>query len=314
MQPSLIYCERNEDHKEEKGSFLLELAITILILGIIAGGMTLYFKHINEATRQRVTDDRLTAISRALSNYAQTRFRIPCPGDPLAAANAYGQERAGGCNAANLQHGMLPYRTLGLPEYYALDGWGNRFSYVVSPNFTANNDFTNDANDVILPRLANKITAANFALIPKAQFCGGGDLDGNGVINAADYNLDIQVDQNTNEILDRNRTAAAAVLGGTITPNTNYFRDPGGDNNLTAIAVAIISHGPNGDGAYTAAGGQTPLSGNASESTNSTANNIVALDQNISTGGGANNFDDIVKVLTQEQILAVGGGGSCDEL
>ena len=114
--------------RHQQGGFTLaELAITVVIMGLLLGGL------IGPISRQvdqgRISETRkLLEIAReALLGYAVINKTLPCPdttGDGLAEAT---------CPTAATQVGNLPWATLGLPE---ADSWGTRFRYGVSPGFT----------------------------------------------------------------------------------------------------------------------------------------------------------------------------------
>jgi hypothetical protein len=69
--------------------------------------------------------------------FVQQQKRLPCPADgtlPSSDNNAGIEVPAGGpCNAANLQNGVAPWRTLALSETDATDGWERRLTYRLDP-------------------------------------------------------------------------------------------------------------------------------------------------------------------------------------
>jgi len=76
----------------------------------------------------------LENIREALLGYAMANGRLPCPAQanlPNTDTNS-GKALPPPCDTT-LQHGVLPWKTLGLPE---TDPWGNRFTYFAGSQFT----------------------------------------------------------------------------------------------------------------------------------------------------------------------------------
>lgn len=300
--------------RAEGGYLLLDAALAILIIGIITVGFLQFQKHFAERESFIETDNKIEIIADALSTYAQTRWRLPCPADPIKPNNVpFGSERATCATAAN-SHGLVPYRTLGLPEQYAKDNYGHFFTYVVSPAFTRQNTVLGAAGDITHARLAHYIDNDRAGFLPKAQFCGGLRIVGG---NNTDSTTDLIAQSQGANLMGvaRDDTAANFIdqpynLPGP--PDPNYYRGI----NVTAFAVALISHGPNGYGAYlenNTAGQNTAIPGfGNSEDQTRTIDRLVALEREIRRASGANYYDDIITVFTQDQILAAAGGGSCE--
>lgn len=115
-----------------RGFSLIEIAVGIVIVALVLGGLlTMTMTH-NATQRVRETERLLQQARQALIGFAAVNGRLPCPAQPTLAAGAAGAgiERpptAAGCTGG--QVGVLPWATLGLPE---LDAWGRRFTYRVS--------------------------------------------------------------------------------------------------------------------------------------------------------------------------------------
>ncbi len=136
--------------KARKTAFsLIELSIVLVILSIlIVGALSVSTSGITNA-KNKVTNDRLQVIYRALGEFMLAQSRLPCPGDitNTKASAGYGVEigSQGGCsgtgvyisnNQSNIAYGMLPVNALKLPSDMAEDGFGSKFSYVVNKKFT----------------------------------------------------------------------------------------------------------------------------------------------------------------------------------
>ena len=130
---------------------LVELSVVLLIISLItAAGMTLGGDVLKAAARVK-TQERLATIQQALDNYAKSNGYLPCPADRafLPTSATFGYERratattcttsaAGLVNVASTYIGGVPTRTLGLPDAYAGDSWGNKLLYAVSANHIGN--------------------------------------------------------------------------------------------------------------------------------------------------------------------------------
>ena len=138
---------RNSHHARSppvSGFTLVELAVTLLIVTLLVGGILVPLQAQVESRKAEETQRILDNAREALLAYAAGHGRLPCPAD--AASN--GLEPTAGVNPANGDcpsfHGFLPAALLGFTPVdasgYAVDGWGpsatNRIRYAVSPHLT----------------------------------------------------------------------------------------------------------------------------------------------------------------------------------
>ncbi len=138
--------------KRSSGGFsLAELAIVLVIVALLLGGMLMPLAAQNELRKAAETRKSLQEVRDALLGFAIAHGRLPCP----AVAGSTGSEMGGGAvactGAANgVADGFLPGMAMGLApsdeQGYLLDAWGNRVRYAVTvapgaaPNaFTTNN-------------------------------------------------------------------------------------------------------------------------------------------------------------------------------
>lgn len=92
----------------QSGFSMLELAISLAVLGLIALGFTAYWQHASQTRVAQAEHDLLTQSRAALLGFVHANYRLPCP-----AADAQGVEV---CGAKASAIGQLPWRTLGLPH------------------------------------------------------------------------------------------------------------------------------------------------------------------------------------------------------
>lgn len=112
-----------------KGFTLVEVAIALVVVGLlIAGGMNLMTAS-SESSRYKSTQTSLNEIKQSLQGYYVINQRLPCPDTDLPNTAGFGEENvtAGVCDATR---GWLPHLTLGAGGNG--DAWGERFKYVVS--------------------------------------------------------------------------------------------------------------------------------------------------------------------------------------
>lgn len=114
----------------EGGFTLIEIAIALVVLGLlIAGLLGPMSTRVEQAERER-TRAMLEEIKEALYGFAIAQGRLPCPD-----SDGDGQEDpAGGCDSGPLNYvvGNLPWVDLAVPEE---DAWGRRFRYGVTKSY-----------------------------------------------------------------------------------------------------------------------------------------------------------------------------------
>jgi prepilin-type N-terminal cleavage/methylation domain-containing protein len=129
---------RSAQANRSHGFTLIELAVVLLILGVLLAGILIPFTTQIELRRVAETQKTLVEIRDALIGFAAANGRLPCP----AAAGGDGQESfvPGGNeingNCSNFLNGFVPGAVLGIGPTdsagYVLDAWNNRIRYAVS--------------------------------------------------------------------------------------------------------------------------------------------------------------------------------------
>lgn len=113
----------------EHGFSLLELSIVLIVFALLASGMVGSLSGQRRLADERKAQQQLEQALEALYGFAIIHGRLPCP----ATATLASSEAAAGQESCPLEHGVLPWRTLGLAE---LDPWGQRLSYFADRLFS----------------------------------------------------------------------------------------------------------------------------------------------------------------------------------
>ncbi len=118
---------------QQKGFTLVEMAMVLLIVALLLGGMLVPLSAQMEQRNISDTQKALSEIKEAIIGYALANGQLPCPAIatiPTGQANA-GIAQTPPCTGTN-SSGVLPWATLGVSE---TDAWGNRYTYRVTPEF-----------------------------------------------------------------------------------------------------------------------------------------------------------------------------------
>ena len=127
------------------GFTLIEMAIVLVVMGLVIGGGVNVFGPAIESANISQTNQRLDTIEQALILHVIRYGCLPCPANPGDASTAAtaGQSTTGsatgtytGCSSTvcfNAQ-GIVPWRNLGLSEAEATDGFGSRIDYAIRSN------------------------------------------------------------------------------------------------------------------------------------------------------------------------------------
>jgi len=123
----------------QRGFSLVELAIVLLIMGLVIGGLAMPLATQRENARVRDAQEQLHSVQAAISGFALVNGHLPCPATP--ASDGYAALSGTDCN---VQHGFVPATTLNVDgkrndDNLLLDPWGSPLRYSVTAS-DANSD------------------------------------------------------------------------------------------------------------------------------------------------------------------------------
>lgn len=326
----------------QSGFNLIEICLSMLLLGILIGtALQIYKQHLDQRAYQ-ITEKNMRVITKALSNYAMTNNRLPCPSRPDANGSTFGFESgtpaatiangrpSGDCSDGNLiggvRNGLVPYQTLNIPYENVIDGWGRYFTYGVSPVFTQPNDIFRDANgdgddDGDIQRVHQKCREAGWVNAeedpvngPKARFCCAFSPTQDQTTDIVVRNRDnaqvvspVRAGNGNIVYADRMDEVYRTGVGGQVLVS---LPSQASGNDVEAAAFTLISHGNNGYCAFLGNNtmGRSDCTGppaSTDEISNGNGNTYI-------TGTRTNDFDDVVVWMTQFGIMAAGGANSCN--
>ena len=260
--------------RNARGFTIVEILVVLIILSMVLAMAALVTRGVAAGQKRSITTTRLTGVDAAIAQFVAVQKRMPCPADgtlPSADANA-GVETApdavAGCNAQT--NGVVPWRSLGLAEPDATDGWERRMTYRTDPLLGKPNAMNMSMCDPAgtevgaTPRDCNTActSTALATCTPPAAFVGGKGL--------------------------KVKNVAGTVV-----------MDPAAGTN-TGAAYVVISHGETGGGGYLNTGVlATSTTTDGTQEANNYANlGIVAatyyVDDSISDTAGNTHFDDIL--------------------
>ena len=177
--------------KNSDGFTMVEIAIVMIILGVLLSGLTSFFLSRIVEINNTETKQKLNAIDEALQVYLEINGRYPCVArnDVQPETANYGVEVGiGSCIGApvigtaravtnnpnpamageQVRIGSVPTRTLNLPDQYATDAWGRRFTYAVTEVLASAGSYNRDLggidivdsnnNTVIVPQFTGHYT------------------------------------------------------------------------------------------------------------------------------------------------------------
>ncbi len=137
LQPVRPGLRRASLRGRPAGFTLVELALVLLVVGLLVALFLPPSLAMLEQQRRKDTREKMQALEQALARFVLVNRRLPCPANgALGTGNAQSgleQRPAPGDACANLalQNGVVPWRSLGVDGGMATDAWGNLISYRV---------------------------------------------------------------------------------------------------------------------------------------------------------------------------------------
>lgn len=126
----MYYLTRKPVLLRQQGGFtLLELAIVMIIITLLLGGLAMPLTAQLEQQKINETRATLAEAREALMGFAVTNGRLPCP-----AISAVNGDEKPVCSVAADRHGFLPWARLGVS---GVDAWGHLLRYSVTPAYAA---------------------------------------------------------------------------------------------------------------------------------------------------------------------------------
>lgn len=136
----------------KRGFTIIELAIVVLISGIVIGLMSAGLAAYLRQGQLQETQQRIDIIDKAISQYLAINGKLPCPASLEAPVDSpqFGREvdidcsatdhvgtfratgRSTGSSTGKIRIGAVPVRSLGLPDLYITDSWARRYVYAVT--------------------------------------------------------------------------------------------------------------------------------------------------------------------------------------
>lgn len=230
--------------RSKQGFTLLEMAIVIVIIGL---AMTMLFqttRGMRDLENRKLVQQKLDVIDAALVNFIVINKRLPCPANGTIASGALNagveipSPATGICNAATQIYGVVPWVTLGLTEADAQDPWLARMTYRVDPALTQVTTRLMDMSNCDPSSLGfGGLGPGNTCKTPVPPCVGT-----NGCTTPSEF------------LIGKGLDVWDGLNGAPGWAARQNNRSTG-----TGAAYVIISHGPNGSGAYNKSGASGPL-------------------------------------------------------
>jgi hypothetical protein len=318
----LVSVVPDPNRQGEHGTvFIVVVAIIMLVGALLMLGVGGFGLQDND-DRIRNTNKRQEFLIRELAAYVQRTNALPCPADPAIdpMSRDFGFARVS-CGIYQ-SDGIVPFRTLNLSEHDARDGWDRLMTYKISPALAD----TNKGNSIFMrcrrfpwfegdappparamnvnPQKARFCCPPEDGLFPHATdlqvFASAADIPGGMTIDKIGRKGDPSYYDDIDKPVNIGPQGALAPV-------------PPEAGNEEMFAVAIISHGMNGIGAYLANGTNGRLSGTvgADEEINLSGGWNHVVSRPINTTPGPNYFDDIVIWRTQLGLMGELNNATC---
>jgi len=217
----------NQIFRERKGFTLIEIAIVLVIIGLILGAGATMWRSSISSTKFSATKTNLDNIKNAVINFAVANGRLPCP-DSIAPPNNTGIEDrnpvSGICQNCANPPCYVPFQTLQIQLPRGQDSFGNVFRYDVSYDTagSATGGLSNTTSDTFCGLLYEyMVRAADSGVQRMPCVTNQNDVADNGQIGAAGQGYGL-----------------AAVIISQTDVNSNIFNAPLGLNLKNAAGTS----------------------------------------------------------------------------
>lgn len=112
--------------RADQGFTLTELAVVLVIVSLLMGGLLIPLGAQQEIEKRRATEQQLNNIRETLIAFGTVNLRLPCPD-----TNNDGLEDVP-CTGNAVQDGGLPWKTMAIAE---LDAWGGNWRYRIERGY-----------------------------------------------------------------------------------------------------------------------------------------------------------------------------------
>ena len=185
--------------KGNMGFTLVEMAIALVIVGLILGGMMLPLVTLQEQASYTENRQKLGEIRETLLGYGMSHGYLPCPA--ISSSNG-AEDRNAGTGVCNKRIGFLPWSELGFQK---TDTWGHLYRYSVTSSFSNSVNkvsLINNGDITVVARDVNGATS-NIQNIPVVVLSHGRAAswayqdDGMQIADSSLTNVDEDVNGNT---------------------------------------------------------------------------------------------------------------------
>lgn len=313
--------------RREDGFSLVELAVVIIVGGLVLYGAVYGAYNLMERASLATTKQRMEVIYDALAAYAQRNYRLPCPmsaaynfrPEPFGTEDGSGNVGGNIPNGCQQEEGLIPHRTLGIPAEVIVDGWSRPFTYRVNGAFARDTlavamteeihincrtrhwmelDPNDDPNAAPVT-WRNKNPYLAYFCCGHEQLVGATPIRVRRTAGAGGQLAYLQSSIGTfDNVPDAMQTTMADGLPAT---------DPATQNSIVPVFY-VLSHGSNGAGAYEydGSGTRNALVMGDDEARNANPNSGEVWDYEVNETTMAQTFDDLVVWGTQDSLLSRG--------
>jgi prepilin-type N-terminal cleavage/methylation domain-containing protein len=140
-----------------RGFSLVEIAIVLVVVGLIVSGGLLGLSPVLQANKVSQTNQQMDRIEQALVLYVIQNGCLPCPADPTtlngAAAKGAASTYSTGCSGTGTacydSQGLVPWVNLGLSKADVIDPYGSFIDYAVTTSASDVTSLTNLSTNMV---------------------------------------------------------------------------------------------------------------------------------------------------------------------